>query len=286
MILVCVGGSGSLGKAILNEQELLLRHGISKLRVLSRDEHKQASLMADYKGSIPLDCYLGDMMDAERMAFGLQDAHYVIHCAAQKHVDKFALDVKTGYKSNILGTQNVAEGFLKSRNAVSGIFISTDKAVNPTTAYGVSKLAATHLWLWYNTFQKNIRFGVCTYGNVFGSAGSVIHRWTDLAKQKKALPITDVDCTRFFITLPDAAKFVIRSLFENQSREHFPDMKAAPMTALADVIWRFHNETPLEHDVIGMRGVEKVHEELNGKRSDSVDQFSMAELKSMYEAWL
>lgn len=288
-ILVISGGTGSLGKAIINQQALLKDHGITRIRVLSRDEQKQVALQRSYRGDIPLDCYLGDVSDKDRMLFGLKDAHYLIHAAAQKHIDKFELDVKTGYKNNIFGTQNVAEGFLNSKNAESGIFVSTDKACLPITSYGVSKLAAEHLWLWHNTFQKEIAFGVCRYGNVWNSRGSVIETWSQLAKEKKPLQLTNAECTRFFITLENAAKFVISKLFSNIGGVYVPEMKSIEMLAVADMIWKCHNPgEPLEVEITGFRSVEKTHEILEdaGKSSFETDRFSLEELLEMYKGIL
>lgn len=289
MILVITGGTGSLGKAIIAEQELLMNHGISKIRVISRDEQKQMTLQRSYEGSIPLDCYLGDVSDSERMLFALKDSHFVIHAAAQKHIDKFESDIPTGYKTNIQGTQNVANSFLSSKNAISGLLISTDKAVLPITSYGVSKLAAQNIWLWHNSFQKEIKYGVALYGNIFGSRGSVIETWTKLASEFKPLPLTDLQCTRFFMEIQDAAKFVIQKLFRNNCEVQIPKMKACKMKDLAEVIWQHfnHKDDCLFKD-LGLRGKEKIHEilSIDGLGSSEVEQFTKSELNEMYKEWL
>jgi len=289
MNLVITGGSGSLGKAILKQQGLLRNIGVTRIRVISRDEQKQVSLMRHYEGEIPLDCFLGDVADKERMQFALKDAHLVIHAAAQKHIDKFELDVPTGYKTNIEGTRNVSQAFADSKNAVSGIFVSTDKAALPITSYGISKLAAEHSWLWHNTYQKEIKFGVCRYGNIWASRGSVVETWSKKAKNKEAFLLTDIECTRFFMTMNEAACFVLRSLFENQKKVHIPEMKAARMLDIAEVIWEHHNlGLRLNYQVVGMRSIEKVHEILSaeGPVSNAVTQFTKDELRKMYEDWL
>lgn len=289
MLLIITGGTGSLGKAILDYQEFLKSHGITRIRVLSRDEQKQVFLQRSYTGEIPLDCYLGDVSDRERMLFGLKDAHYLVHAAAQKHIDKFELDVKTGYKNNILGTQNVAEAFLNSKHAESAVFVSTDKAALPITSYGISKLASEHLWLWHNTFQKEIAFGVARYGNIFGSRGSVIETWKKLAEEKKEIQITDETCTRFFMPIHEAAKFVLETLFSQQNSVKIPKMKAAKMIDVARMIWEHHNpgEDLLWRET-GMRGIEKVHEILEGGglSSDEVEKFNEVELLHLYRDWL
>lgn len=289
MLLILTGGTGSLCKAIIAEQDLLKSNGITKIRVLSRDEQKQVSLIHEYEGDIQLDCYLADVTDKERMEFGLKDADYVIHAAALKHIDKFELDVKTGYKTNIIGTENVAQAFLKSPNARSGIFVSTDKAALPITAYGVSKLAAEHMWLWHNSFQKNVAFGVTRYGNIFGSRGSIIERWTRLAQLKKPLPITDKCCTRFFMMIDDAAKFVLNAIFSKSHSMNIPWMKSSEMITIAQMIWDYWNpEKEFQYAVLGMRSIEKIHEilDINGKSSFDAERFTQDELRGMYKKWL
>lgn len=289
MNLVITGGTGSLGKAVLSQQSILSAYGISKIRVISRDEQKQVSITRSYTGKIPLDCYLGDVSDKERMMFALKDADYVIHAAAQKHIDKFELDIKTGYKTNIMGTQNVADGFLQSKNAKHAIFVSTDKAALPITSYGVSKLAAEHIWLWNNTYQKEIGFGVARYGNCWGSRGSVLELWTRQAIDKKPLTITDPNCTRFFMTLDRAAIFILHNLFEKNVGTLIPKMKSTEMVILAETIWEHFNAgEKFSSEIVGIRGIEKIHEILGEGHdsSETAPRFTKSELKEMYKVWL
>jgi UDP-N-acetylglucosamine 4,6-dehydratase len=289
-LLVITGGTGSLGKAIISKQDLLKAYGVTKIRVLSRDEQKQVALTRAYSGEVQLDCYLADVSDKERMVFGLKDADYVIHAAAQKHIDKFELDVKTGYKTNIIGAQNVGDAFLLSKNAKRGIFVSTDKAAAPVTAYGVSKLAAEHLWLWHNSFQKEVKFLVARYGNIFGSRGSVIETWTEKAKKKEAFPLTDTRCTRFFMMIQEAADFVVKSLFESDRTLNIPPMKSAAMVDVAQAIWRYFHPSLTKPSlaVTGLRGVEKLNEvlEAEGLSSFDAEKFTAVELKTMYREWV
>jgi FlaA1/EpsC-like NDP-sugar epimerase len=289
-LLVVTGGSGSLGRAIIRQEALLLENGVKRVRVISRDEQKQVFMTRHLKPKhIQLDCYLGDVSDKERMMFALNDADYVIHTAAQKHIEKFELDVKTGYKTNVIGTQNVADAFHSSSNAKQALFISTDKAVNPITTYGISKLAAEKLWSWYNTFQGMRPYKIARYGNIFGSRGSVIETWTRAAKEKSSMLITDKLCTRFFMMIDDAAEFVLNSLFHSKNILNIPEMKSADMFRLAEIIWQYHNPTlPMDYKLVGMRSIEKLHEvlEIDGKTSEQVERFSDEELRSMYMHWI
>ena len=287
MNLVIVGGTGSLGRAILRQQDFLKHAGIDRIRVISRDESKQVSVEKNYFGTIPLDCYLGDASDHGRMQFALRDANYVIHAAAQKRIDKFEKDIPQGYRTNILGTHAVAEGFYKSKYAIAGILVSTDKACLPTTAYGVSKLAAEHLFLWYNEFQKRVAFRVCRFGNVFGSRGSVLEAWTEMAINRRPLPVTNIHCTRYFMRMNEAARFVLMNLFYPAKRIAIPTMKSIEMVTVAKVVWKYHNPgQSFEFTVTGMRGNEKLHEVMEGDDSSELaERFTEEELTTMYADW-
>jgi len=277
-----VGGTGSLSKAVLNHQKILKENGITRIRVISRCEIKQADLEREYSGEIELQCFLGDIRNKERMEFALTHSKYVIHMAALKQIERFELDVEEGYETNIFGTKNVAKAALKN-NLQSSIFVSTDKSFQPINSYGVSKLAASHLWLWFNSFQKNTLFGVCAYGNVWGSRGSVIERWRELAKEKKPLPITDSRMTRFFITKSDAAEFVLKSLFNNTSGTMIPNMKSIEMVKVADLINRKY-DSPAGIKIVGLRDPrEKLHEDLGQMNSDTAQRFCDDEIKWMID---
>lgn len=286
MILASVGGSGSLGNAILRQQDVLKEMGITKIRILSRDDQKHVKILRTYTGEIPLDCYIADITDRERMKFALRDVDYCIHAAALKHVDRFELDIPTGYESNIKGTENVAHGFMNSSRANAGVFISTDKAADPCTAYGISKLAAEHLWKWHNTYQKMIRMNVARYGNIFGSNGSVIETWTKLAKARKPLPVTDIRCTRFFMSTDSAARFVLSALHKEPGI-YIPKMKSIPMIKVAEFIWNQFNDKEFQYFEVGIREKEKLHEilETGGLSSEKAERLSSEELIELYEGW-
>lgn len=280
MILVLLGGTGTLSTAILEEQELLHQNNISKIRVISRDEIKQDSLEKNYRGQISLQCFLGDVRDLKRMEFALKGADYVIHTAALKMIERFERDIPEGFETNISGSLNVATAAIKN-HLKSAILVSTDKAFKPTTAYGVSKLAAQHLWLWHNTFQKISKFGVSAYGNVAGSRGSVLELWHYLAKTFQPLPVTDPEMTRFFILKQEAAKFVLTSLFQNDSQIMIPKMKSTNMLALAHKFNEFYH-SPAGVKYIGRRDPrEKMHEDLGELNSYTCERYTDKELEDL-----
>lgn len=280
--LVLVGGTGSLGTEITRQQDLLREYGIKRIRVISRDEQKQSILEKGYSGKIELQCFLGDIRSQERMEFALKDSDYLVHMAALKMIERFELDVDEGIQTNIIGTRHVAKAALLHK-LKSSIFVSTDKAFQPINAYGVSKLCASHLWRWFNTFQKKSKFGVCAYGNVWASRGSVIELWHRLAKEGKPLPITDSKMTRFFITKKDAARFVLHSLFNNNLTTMIPAMKSAEMYRVA-LLFNQHYKSSGGIEIIGLRDKrEKLHEDLGDSNSFECERFNEKELMEMIE---
>lgn len=284
-----IGGTGSLGSAILKQQELLKANGIKRIRVLSRDEIKQDRLEKEYRGEIQLQCFLADVRSEDRIRFGIRGADYVIHAAALKMIDRFERDIPEGYQTNILGTMNVQKAILATPKIKKALLVSTDKAADPLNAYGVSKLAAEKVWLWANTFQKEQRFQVARYGNVFGSRGSVIEHWEKCIQESVDLTITDSEMTRFFILLSDASHFVLNSLFNGLASICIPKMKAIRMLELA-IFWnRIHGRSIERIQEIGIREGEKIHEALvsihsgNPLTSDQADEFTFEEVKAMHD---
>ena len=290
--MLITGGTGSLGRAILEHQDILKEHGIDRIRIFSRDEQKQDKLEKNYKGEIELQCVLGDVCTQGRLHYSLSEVEYVIHAAAIKIQPKMELDVPTGQRTNIQGTTNVVESILKwnqvGKKCKSAIFCGTDKSCFPVNSYGVSKLAAENVWLWANLVQKDTSFGVTRYGNVYGSAGSVVELWRDQALHFNSLTLTQTDMTRFFITLENASRFVLKCLFDNQKKVMAPVMKGALMTRVAESVLAHHEETSTpSFRSIGIRAGEKVHEQIleDGPSSKEVEQFSDDELQEMYESW-
>jgi UDP-N-acetylglucosamine 4,6-dehydratase len=260
------GGTGSLGKAILRHQDFLKENKISRIRVLSRDEIKQDAIEKVYKGDIELQCILADVRSKDRLAMALDGVHYLIHAAALKIVNKIEYDVPEVSRTNVSGTENVLQVFLKQPTAIAGLFVSTDKAVDPVNAYGFSKAFAERIWLWGMMIQNNVKLSVCRYGNVFGSRGSVIDVWTQQAKQGLPLSLTHEEMTRFFISLKGASKFVLENLFDCKGGEIcLPAMGSTAMRNLGEVIFRHWN--PGENatfETVGIREGEKIHEALTG----------------------
>lgn len=271
-IVAITGGTGSFGKAMVKE---LLTKGVKQIRVLSRDELKQAEMKEEINDS-RVDYLLCDVRDAERLNLALEGVEIVIHAAAMKRIEKCERDPQEAIKTNVTGSVNVVNACLRN-NVQQAVFISTDKACYPVNLYGATKLAAEKVWIQSNTYRGKLhptKFAVVRYGNVLGSRGSVLHLFKD-QMEKGYVKVTDQRMTRFFITLQEAVDLVQLSIEFMQGGEIFiPTLKAASIYNLAQLV---AGSLPVE--ITNQRGGEKLHESLISKeertRTSSFDNFSI-----------
>jgi UDP-N-acetylglucosamine 4,6-dehydratase len=254
-IVAITGGTGSFGQAMVKE---LLTKGVNRIRVLSRDELKQAQMKEALNDS-RVDYFLCDVRDAENVVTALEGVDVVIHAAALKRIEKCETNPLEAIKTNVQGSINVAKACL-SNNVKSAIFISTDKAAYPVNLYGATKLTAEKLWTQSNTYRGKghpTKFSVVRYGNVLGSRGSVLHIFKDQLA-KGPIRVTDSEMTRFFITLQEAVDLVQLAVEFQQGGEIFiPELKSASIYQLAKVV---AGDRPIE--ITSQRGGEKLHESL------------------------
>ena len=159
--------------------------------------------------------FLGDVRDKDRLDLAFKDVNFVIHAAALKQVPAAEYNPMEFVKTNIIGAENII--FASINNKVEKVIsLSTDKAANPISLYGATKLAADKLFNAANNLSKNRpKFATVRYGNVLGSRGSVIPFFKSFRENKNMeIPITDKDMTRFFISVEESVKFVLFSLNE------------------------------------------------------------------------
>lgn len=265
MIVLIIGGTGTLGKQVTS---ILLRNPqIERLRILSRGEHSQMEMQEFYnQGSdgARLDFFVGDVRDRDRIREASKDCNHVYHFAAMKSVDKAEYDPWEAVLTNIEGTKNVIEA-CKENKVKKAIFTSTDKAVAPLNIYGASKLVAEKLFIQANIGRHETSFGVCRYGNVLGSNGSVFAKWRKRMESGQKIPLTHEEMTRFFILPERAAEFVTTSLEQMKGGEIFiPQMKSTTMINLARAFMELHGKDfhMANADWIGIRPGEKMHEVL------------------------
>ena len=207
-VVLVTGGTGSFGKKF---GEILLRdHNPTKMIIYSRDELKQHEMRISGFDHVDLRYFIGDVRDLNRLRRAMQGVDIVVHAAALKQVPACEYNPMEAIKTNVLGSSNVIEAALDA--GVSKVMaLSTDKAVNPINLYGATKLAAEKLLVQSNAYAGGTatRYSCVRYGNVVGSRGSVIPVFLKQKNEKK-LTITDERMTRFWITLDQGIRFVIR----------------------------------------------------------------------------
>jgi UDP-N-acetylglucosamine 4,6-dehydratase (inverting) len=255
--ILITGGTGSFGKSFI-------RHALDhldpkRLIIFSRDELKQYEVRQQFNDDHRLRFFIGDIRDESRLLRAMHRVDYVVHAAALKQVDTAEYNPYEFVKTNVLGSQNVIEAAIDS-GVKKVVALSTDKASSPINLYGATKLTADKLFVSGNHYAAayETRFSVVRYGNVMGSRGSVIPFFRRLAEAGESLPITDLRCTRFFITLPAAVQFVVDSFDLMHGGElYVPRIPSMKITDLAQAI----APGAAMHDV-GLRPGEKLHEEM------------------------
>jgi UDP-N-acetylglucosamine 4,6-dehydratase len=255
--ILVTGGTGSFGRAFV-------RHALDQLNprriiVFSRDELKQWEVRQLFGDDPRLRFFLGDVRDRSRLLRAMHRVDYVVHAAALKQVDSGEYNPWEFVQTNVIGSQNVIEAAIDSGVKLV-VALSTDNASSPINLYGATKLTADKLFINGNHYAAayDTRFSVVRYGNVMGSRGSIIPKFKALHAAGESLPITDLRCTRFLITLPQAVEFVVDSFELMTGGElYVPRIPSMKVTDLAEAI----APGAKMHDV-GLRPGEKLHEEM------------------------
>lgn len=251
------GGTGSLGTALVRR---LLSDGAERIVIVSRDEVKQGEMMDAFKNPEPCRFLLGDVRDVGRLRQCFTGIEVVVHAAALKRVSSVYSQPEM-VKTNIWGTQNVIEAALAA-GVRKVVVISSDKAVEPTNQYGVTKAAAEGIAIHANsyTYPQGCAVAVVRYGNVVGSRGSVFELWASQHAQRQALTITDPAMSRFLISLRQACQVIVDTVQSMKGGEIWlPVLPATTIGALANALYGPSWPT----NIIGIRpGGEKSHESL------------------------
>ncbi len=256
-VVLVTGGTGSFGKKFI--QIMLKEYHPAKLIVYSRDELKQHEMRVSGFDHPSLRYFIGDVRDLSRLERAFQGVDIVIHAAALKQVPACEYNPMEAIKTNILGSQNVVDAALDA-GVKRVVALSTDKAVNPVNLYGATKLAAEKLFVQSNAYAggKATRFACVRYGNVVGSRGSVVPVFLKQRASNGKLTITDERMTRFWISLEQGARFVIRCAEQMHGGEVFvPKIPSMSIVDLARAV-----APDAELNVIGIRPGEKLHEVL------------------------
>jgi UDP-N-acetylglucosamine 4,6-dehydratase len=253
--ILVTGGTGSFGRAFV---ELLLRRAQPrKVIVFSRDEQKHYQLERGLEDR-RLRCFVGDIRDRDRLVTALRGVDIVVHAAAMKHVPICEYNPIEAVQTNVGGAKNLIEAAIENR-VERVIALSTDKAVAPCNLYGATKLCMEKLLIAANAYSGELatRFSVVRYGNVMGSAGSVIPLFKT-QRSRGRLTITDERMTRFWIEMPEAIALVLRGLGLMTGGEIFiPKLPTSDIVTLAEAM-----APGLPRETIGIRPGEKLHETL------------------------
>lgn len=274
--VLITGGTGAFGNAFV---EYLLQRGDGPKRIViySRNEFNQ-HLMAQRltQHSADLRFMIGDVRDRDRLRRAMRGVSTVIHAAALKRIEVGHYNPIEMVRTNIDGAINVVEAAMDAR-VKKVIFLSSDKAHKPVSPYGLTKATAEFLFLEANNMRgwDGPLFSVCRYGNVWNSTGSVVPVWRSLiAAGKTRVPVTDPDCTRFFMRLREAVDLVVQTHDTMKGGEvKVPSLPAYRLGDLAAAMG-------VEMDIIGLPYWEKRHESMaEGNSSDKARRMLVGELK-------
>ena len=259
-VLMLTGGTGSFGNAVLNR---FLKTDISEIRIFSRDEKKQDDMRKKYNNP-KLKFYIGDVRDLQSVTNAMRGVDYVFHAAALKQVPSCEFHPMEAVKTNVIGTDNVLEAAILN-NITRVVCLSTDKAVYPINAMGISKAMMEKVMVAKARTVDKSKTVICgtRYGNVMASRGSVIPLFIDQVRAGKPLSITDPNMTRFMMTLADAVDLVLYAFEHGNNGDLFVQKApAATVETLALALTDLLGVPDHPIQVIGTRHGEKLYEAL------------------------
>lgn len=257
-ILLITGGTGSFGNAILRR---FLDSEIKEIRILSRDEKKQDDMRKMYNNS-KLKFYIGDVRDYQSVISAVRGVDFIYHAAALKQVPSCEFHPLEAVKTNVLGTENILEAAIVS-GVKRVVCLSTDKAVYPINAMGISKAMMEKVMVAKSRSSSQTIICGTRYGNVMASRGSVIPLFIKQIRQGKPITITDPSMTRFMMTLDDAVDLVVYAFQHGNSGDIFVQKApAATVEVLAKALIDLLEVPEQEIRVIGTRHGEKLYESL------------------------
>lgn len=277
--ILITGATGFFGHGCVRH---LLENNLSdRICVYSRDEYKQSLMRAEFGDDPRLRFFVGCVRDRNRLRRALQGIDLVIHAAALKRVETCEYNVQEAIGTNVLGAQNVVEASIDA-GVKRVVFLSTDKACNPTTGYGFTKALAENIFLSAHHYAgaNGPIFAVTRYGNVTCSTGSVVPTWQKMISNgAKIVPVTDPECTRFHMTIDQAVRLVLNTAKSMKGGEiAVPDLPAYRLGDLAKAMG-------VKMQIIGLPAGQKKHEEMTaGAGSDQARRMSIDEIKEAINA--
>jgi FlaA1/EpsC-like NDP-sugar epimerase len=265
--VLITGGTGSWGSFFV--KYILEKYDVKQIRIYSRGEHKQVYLKRELNNNPKVKFIIGDVRDLNRLEVASQGVDYIFHLAALKHVPVCEENAYETISTNIDGTKNVVLAAIKNK-VKRVIYISTDKAVDPISIYGISKAAAEKLIVNANKETPHTTFVCVRAGNVIGTEGSVFPLFREQLLRVNKIGITDRNMTRLFIALKDAIALVLKAAEKGFGGEIFVlKMKSVGIMDIVDIMkGRFGNDKTQLVD-IGIRPGEKIHEMLISRNESS-----------------
>ncbi|MFG1487465.1 polysaccharide biosynthesis protein [Halobacteriovorax sp. RZ-1] len=279
-ILLITGGTGSFGNAVLRR---FINEDLKEIRIFSRDEKKQDDLRKKYISQKNIKYFIGDVRDRQSVDSAMRDVDYVFHAAALKQVPSCEFHPIEAVKTNIMGTDNVLNSAIDN-NVSKVICLSTDKAVQPINAMGMSKALMEKTFVAKSRTISNSKTIICgtRYGNVMASRGSVIPLFISQINEKLPLTITDPNMTRFMMSLDQAVDLVLFAFLNGNNGDIFVQKSpAATIQILVEALKDLLNAPQHEVKIIGTRHGEKVYETLltreeRARSEDLGDYFRVA----------
>ncbi len=256
--LLITGGTGSFGNAVLRR---FLNSDLKEIRILSRDEKKQDDMRKKYNNP-KIKFYIGDVRDYQSVLSAVRGVDYIYHAAALKQVPSCEFHPMEAVKTNVLGTENVLEAAINC-GVKRVICLSTDKAVYPINAMGISKAMMEKVIVAKSRSSNQTTICATRYGNVMASRGSVIPLFINQIRAGAPISITDPEMTRFMMTLDDAVDLVLYAFEHGKAGDIFVQKApAATIKVLAEALTSLLGSPDHAIDVIGTRHGEKLFEVL------------------------
>jgi len=258
--ILVTGGTGSIGSAIADR--ILTYHNPAVVRILSNDENSLFEMMQKFGDQEQIRYLVGDVRDEKRMIKAADEIDIIFHCAAMKHVPFCEYNPFDAVQTNVIGTNNVINAAL-ANNVEKMITISTDKAVNPISTMGATKLLGEKLTIDANFYYKGSKrtiFSCVRFGNVLFSRGSVIPIFENQIKSDHTLTITHSSMTRFMMRISDSVDLIFKTVSISKGGEIF--ILKMPVIQLKDLVYVLTLGKNVKRKTVGIRPGEKMHEEL------------------------
>ncbi|WP_081787946.1 polysaccharide biosynthesis protein [Sporolactobacillus terrae] len=255
--ILVTGGTGSWGYELVRQ---LLDKGPKEIRIFSRNENNQFIMKQVFNGESRMRFIIGDIREKDALIEACRGVDYIFHLAALKHVPVCEEQPLDALKTNVIGTQHVIDAAIHC-GVKKVVYISTDKASDPLNFYGFSKAMGERLVIHANTLTAQTKFVCVRGGNVLGTNGSVIHVFKSQMEQRNKIGITDPNMTRFFMSVQDAIKLVLKATYESVGGETFVmKMPSCKISDLAQVLIEASGRTKITIETLGVRPGEKIHE--------------------------